>query len=44
MGRKRRSKAEFDQTSSLHAENKSVFSKLKAAQQRGELVVATPDA
>jgi len=37
MGRKEEAKAEFDKTSSLHkAENESVFSKLKAAQDKGQ--------
>ena len=37
MGRKDEAKVEFDKTSSLHkAENDTVFSKLKAAQERGK--------
>ena len=36
MGRKEEAKVEFDKTSSLHkAENESVFSELKAAQEKG---------
>jgi hypothetical protein len=36
MGKKQEAKIEFDKTSRLHkADNDSVFSKLKAAQERG---------
>ena len=42
LGRKEEAKAEFDKTSSLHkAENDSIFTKLKAAQDKAKPADAT---
>jgi hypothetical protein len=42
MGRKEEAKIEFEKTSNLHkAENDSIFTKLKAAQEKGKPAEAT---
>jgi Tfp pilus assembly protein PilF len=44
MGRKDEAKVEFDKTSSLHkAENDSIFTKLKAAQDKGKPAESTSE-